>query len=579
VKEEEEERTQERGKTGFEKKEGPYREEVRGRAVKIYWPFERMWFRGIVDRFNSETGEHHVSYDDGDKLWYLLEDEERQKRLRWVDVPRDEKPGQRAKETPRNRPPERGTVAATGRPPSTEADKARERVRDQSDSDDTAGDLGGAGETGSEGRAATPVTFGTDSLSREKTKRRKRVREASGSDSDRASSTEGSSSRELGSGSSRRSSKGTRGGTASDWKRSRDVICLDDSDEDSEGLGEDGQSTGVGSYFGPEETVKRVTKPLAMSRLVLDRVRRIQQITIEKVKRDLHFLDPAARDPGQEKYFQHRVENFDNPHLTDLDREAGKSPRFHQVYAGAGDYANRVGKQQSVLMPFTGFGFYNSHGRFFTQPRVLAMVCEHLIKRALVCNDDHFIDFCAGANEFAPMLADKLADHNLARGKSGPRMTFQSFDIFPAKNRENFAKKNWFSVCSDDLSEEGLGKEVVMGLNPPFGKDNNESRKFLRHGIKHFEPRLLVLIVPELGSMDELGNYDEIHRDGKMCTGKDFYIPGAHAMGTKHHTDTQPNFIIYQRRTGRKKRQEPTGHAGSCHDSGPLPRDPRARGW
>lgn len=228
----EEKRTQEQGKTGVEE---AYREEVRWRAVEIYWPFERTWFQGIVDRFNPKNGEHHVSYDDGDKLWYNLVDEERHSRLRWVGVPKLEKPGHRAKETTRNQAPERGIVAGPGRSPSTEADKPRKRARDQSDSDDTAGDLGGAGETESEGRAATPLAFGVDTLSREKTKRRKRVRETSGSDSDPASSTEGSSSREPGSSGSRRSSKGSGlGGTASDWKRSRDVICLDDSDEDGD---------------------------------------------------------------------------------------------------------------------------------------------------------------------------------------------------------------------------------------------------------------------------------------------------------------------------------------------------------
>ena len=46
--------------------------EVLFRRVQIYWSYEKKWYDGVVDKFNPKTGKHHVSYDDGDKLWYAL---------------------------------------------------------------------------------------------------------------------------------------------------------------------------------------------------------------------------------------------------------------------------------------------------------------------------------------------------------------------------------------------------------------------------------------------------------------------------------------------------------------------------
>ena len=46
--------------------------EVLFRRVQIYWSYEEKWYDGVVDKFNPKTGKHHVSYDDGDKLWYAL---------------------------------------------------------------------------------------------------------------------------------------------------------------------------------------------------------------------------------------------------------------------------------------------------------------------------------------------------------------------------------------------------------------------------------------------------------------------------------------------------------------------------
>jgi len=80
-------------------------------------------------------------------------------------------------------------------------------------------------------------------------------------------------------------------------------------------------------------------------------------------------------------------------------------------------------------------------------------------------------------------------------------------------------------------------------LIAPFGNRNLQSRKFVTHGIKIFRPRLIVLIVPELG---ELQDYEVIHKDLDMVCGKQcFFIPGTANLTIK--TDTEPAFIVYRR--------------------------------
>lgn len=42
-------------------------EELVGSRVKVWWPIDRKFYKGVVDSFNSRTKNHRVFYDDGDK--------------------------------------------------------------------------------------------------------------------------------------------------------------------------------------------------------------------------------------------------------------------------------------------------------------------------------------------------------------------------------------------------------------------------------------------------------------------------------------------------------------------------------
>ena len=70
----------------------------------------------------------------------------------------------------------------------------------------------------------------------------------------------------------------------------------------------------------------------------------------------------------------------------------------------------------------------------------------------------------------------------------------------------------------------GEGRKLVIGLNPPFGKNNTLANQFVRHAAR-FRPRLIVLIVPPATLVPE--GYDVVFEDSEMCGGKKFFVPGA----------------------------------------------------
>ncbi|CAF1697004.1 BnaCnng61600D [Brassica napus] len=41
--------------------------ELVGSKVKVWWPIDRKFYKGVVDSFNSRTKKHRVFYDDGEK--------------------------------------------------------------------------------------------------------------------------------------------------------------------------------------------------------------------------------------------------------------------------------------------------------------------------------------------------------------------------------------------------------------------------------------------------------------------------------------------------------------------------------
>ncbi len=501
-----------------------YQQDVVNRRVMIYWSYYKKYYEGVVDKYNSRTGQHHVTYADDDKSWHYLSEE----KLKWVD----------------EEPPDKILADAVSMEKEVRESTTKRRRVVASESDSEIPSDSESRTSNAHKKSEGNVSLKRPKLDDEakeciKMTQRSQIGASSYSDSayfDCDAPCEG----DFGAMNSRATSVISKKEKKRDSICRSDVINLDSDDDDNEILREVRQAVSSpednGCYFGDNDRVVEAAKPLVMSMAVFQRISDIQTTVNDQIQSVLPWIGPDPRELRMHQIMEFRNSGMTSHLLADWERKDADLVAKGQEYAGASVFQKRFGDQDAFLMPYTGLGHYNSHGRFFTQSRVMELVCNHLKQMSLVSEHDHFIDFSAGSNEFAPMLSSKTS------------CTFQGFDLFPAKFRQNFTKKDWFTVTATDVSKEGQGKEVVLGLNPPFGFNNNKSRQFVSHGIKTFRPRLLVLIAPNLGNMQELrDNYKVVHRDERLCSGKDFYIPGAHSIGANHKTDTNPEFVIYER--------------------------------
>jgi len=43
-----------------------------GKKVKVFWPVDEQWYTGVVQEYNSSSGEHKLMYPDGDEEWVKI---------------------------------------------------------------------------------------------------------------------------------------------------------------------------------------------------------------------------------------------------------------------------------------------------------------------------------------------------------------------------------------------------------------------------------------------------------------------------------------------------------------------------
>mmetsp|Transcript_6384 Transcript_6384/g.7156 ORF Transcript_6384/g.7156 Transcript_6384/m.7156 type:complete len:508 (-) Transcript_6384:37-1560(-) len=43
-----------------------------GHKVKVFWPVDEQWYTGVVQEYDAETGEHKLTYPDGDEEWVKI---------------------------------------------------------------------------------------------------------------------------------------------------------------------------------------------------------------------------------------------------------------------------------------------------------------------------------------------------------------------------------------------------------------------------------------------------------------------------------------------------------------------------
>ncbi|XP_073140588.1 protein ENHANCED DOWNY MILDEW 2-like isoform X2 [Henckelia pumila] len=154
------------------------------------------------------------------------------------------------------------------------------------------------------------------------------------------------------------------------------------------------------------------------------------------------------------------------------------------------------------LGPFIHGTRYTSFGRHFTKVDKLKEI----------------VDFSCGSNDFSCLLKEEL-------DRMGRKCFFKNYDKIQSKNDFGFEKRDWMSVCLEELPE---GSNLIMGLNPPFGAQAFHANQFIDKALT-FHPKLLILIVPkETESLDRKKSpYDLIWVDDQVLSGKSFYLPGS----------------------------------------------------
>ncbi|CAL5391113.1 unnamed protein product [Camellia sinensis] len=175
-----------------------------------------------------------------------------------------------------------------------------------------------------------------------------------------------------------------------------------------------------------------------------------------------------------------------------------------------------IGKLKVYLAPCLHGMRYTSFGRHFTKLDKLKEIVDRL--HWYVQGGDMIVDFCCGSNDFSCLLSKKLE-------QMGKSCSFRNYDLIQSKNDFNFEKRDWMSVCVEELP---AGSQLIMGLNPPFGVHASRANQFIEKALK-FKPKLLILIVPrETKRLDEkIPPYDLIWEDGELLSGKSFYLPGS----------------------------------------------------
>eukprot|EP00307_Rebecca_sp_RCC1486_P002971 CAMPEP_0119431994 /NCGR_PEP_ID=MMETSP1335-20130426/46986_1 /TAXON_ID=259385 /ORGANISM="Chrysoculter rhomboideus, Strain RCC1486" /LENGTH=268 /DNA_ID=CAMNT_0007457805 /DNA_START=114 /DNA_END=920 /DNA_ORIENTATION=- len=196
---------------------------------------------------------------------------------------------------------------------------------------------------------------------------------------------------------------------------------------------------------------------------------------------------------------------------------------------------------------------HTTYSRHFTKTRVLLNIAS-VLKPHLKPETDTYVDFSAGNNEFPPMLGLRYVSYDILPHPLGERA--REAELCLDKDGEGIAymqKQNWLAVDAGSLPPG----ELVVGLNPPFGKANTAARAFIEHAAECGRARIIVLIVPNtIGSCDETPyawdppGYKMIHFDSESVDPSKhaFYVPGAAGYkGSIAAKNVRPRIIIYER--------------------------------
>lgn len=109
------------------------------------------------------------------------------------------------------------------------------------------------------------------------------------------------------------------------------------------------------------------------------------------------------------------------------------------------------------------------------------------------------------------------------------------------------------TVGAKDFPVGSVGSRLIIGLNPPFGKNATLANQFIAHTLR-LKPKLVILIVPpeteRLDGEKRRNPYDLIWEDAELLGGKSFYLPGSVDVNDKQMeqwNNTPPPLYLWSR--------------------------------
>ncbi|KAF7072050.1 hypothetical protein CFC21_077241 [Triticum aestivum] len=200
------------------------------------------------------------------------------------------------------------------------------------------------------------------------------------------------------------------------------------------------------------------------------------------------------------------------------------------------------------ISPFIYGSRYSSFGRHFTKVDKLVEIVDKL--HWYVEPGDTIVDFCCGANDFSRLMKEKLDEVD-------KKCHFKNYDLIQPQNSFCFERRDWMTVQPDELPG---GRQLIMGLNPPFGVKAALANKFIDKALS-FKPKLVILIVPkETKRLDQKKTpYDLVWEDSNCLAGKSFYLPGSLDVNDKivqGWNASAPPLYLWSRSDWTKKHKE-----------------------
>ncbi|KAL3133843.1 hypothetical protein ABBQ32_008313 [Trebouxia sp. C0010 RCD-2024] len=236
---------------------------------------------------------------------------------------------------------------------------------------------------------------------------------------------------------------------------------------------------------------------------------RAGRVTLDKVVQNTRQPEPY-RNPSKNTIAEERLSMIEKAVAA-----AEKDPARANCWVNASiarEMLMHEDNMSMVLAPFLHGKRYSSYGRHFTKLVLLRQVAQML--SFYLHDGDTMVDFSCGANAFVPLVKQEGA-------KQGLTISGCSFDIITSQNLEDFQRCSWMDVRPGDLP---VGDRLVIGLNPPFGKNNMLASMFVRHAAT-FHPRVIVLIVPP-GVRIPRG-YQVMYEEQDTMRDRAFFVPGS----------------------------------------------------